>query len=409
MSRKKILVINPATLFPVTMMSQVRTLNLIKRFCKDHQVDVATFYRNERHLALSREGFAEIGCGYHPIEPLNPSRHYFRRKYYGIKSLAAYYLEGKGRFNFYLINKKITRQLIELVNRNLYDIVQVEYCYLAHIFHLLPPGIFKVLDTHEMMEEKKEAYLNTTDPRKISSFKKREYDNDIKLQYRHIGDSDLVITISRKGSEIMEKISPASNCLLIPIGQDIAHFSEYKTAPGQNTLLFFGGMGSEQNIRAFFRLWDGILPLIKKKIPGIKLLVVGSHPPEKIKRLHNGKDVIVTGYVEDPREYLAKANVKIIPLDIGHGFRGRIVEVMAMGIPVIGTHNALDCIEMTHGGHGFITDSNGEMADHAVRLLQNPEQRDKMSKECVQFAAEKYSNEATAGKLSTYYKNLETK
>ena len=52
----------------------------------------------------------------------------------------------------------------------------------------------------------------------------------------------------------------------------------------------------------------------------------------------------------------------ILPMSIAGGFRTRVVEVMAMGVPVIGTHNALDCLEMENGIHGFITDNDSEMA-----------------------------------------------
>ncbi len=41
MSIKKILIVNPISLFPKVMASQDRTYNMIKRLSKDHIVDVA--------------------------------------------------------------------------------------------------------------------------------------------------------------------------------------------------------------------------------------------------------------------------------------------------------------------------------------------------------------------------------
>ncbi len=180
-----------------------------------------------------------------------------------------------------------------------------------------------------------------------------------------------------------------------------------RNTPQEKTLLFFGNMGNQQNKHAFSRLWNRIVPLLRKQIPDLKLLVVGSNPPEEVKKLHDGEKVIITGFVEDPREHLSKATLMILPLESSSGFRGRMVEVMAMGLPVIGTHNALDSIEMTDGVHGFITDSDEEMVATAVRLMKKPQLRQKISAECKKFVYEKYSIEATTGKLSAYFDELE--
>ena len=79
---------------------------------------------------------------------------------------------------------------------------------------------------------------------------------------------------------------------------------------------------------------------------------------------------------------------------------------MAMGIPVVGTHRALDCVGMQSGTHGFIEDSDEDMAAQAVNLMTNAELRTNLSDNCVKFAMERYSIDATFGKLSEYYFNL---
>ena len=166
-------------------------------------------------------------------------------------------------------------------------------------------------------------------------------------------------------------------------------------------------MGSNQNKKALYKFWYKILPLIKKEISDIKVLIVGNSPPCSIKKLDNRKDVIVTGYVNDIREYLSKAYLMILPLEIGSGFRGRVIEVMAMGIPVIGTHNALDSIEMTNGIHGYISDIDEEMAEYSIKLLKDNNLRRTISNNCIKFVSEKYSIEATFGELSKYFLKLE--
>ena len=181
---------------------------------------------------------------------------------------------------------------------------------------------------------------------------------------------------------------------------------DFTASPEDNTILFYGGMGSPQNIKAFFRFFQNILPKVKTIIPEIKCIIVGSDPHKSITKLHNGKNVVVTGYVDDVREHISKSAVMILPLSLGAGFRSRMVEVMAMGVPVVGTHNALDNIEMTHKKQGFISDSDDEMANYLVTVLSDTSLREKMSNECKKFVLEKYSIESTYGRLSDYYQNL---
>jgi glycosyltransferase involved in cell wall biosynthesis len=137
----------------------------------------------------------------------------------------------------------------------------------------------------------------------------------------------------------------------------------------------------------------------------LKVLVVGANPPSEIKKLHDGKNIVVTGFVEDTRPYLSRSSVMILPLEIGVGFRGRTIEVMAMGIPIVGTHNALDNLGLQNGKQGFITDSDMEMADYLCKILTDNLLSKQMSLECKKFV-KAFDLEETYGKLSKYYFNL---
>ncbi|MCP4219529.1 MAG: glycosyltransferase, partial [bacterium] len=233
-----------------------------------------------------------------------------------------------------------------------------------------------------------------------------EYDKLVEQQHFYFKRADLVLNVSQRGMEVLLERSPDINCMAIPIGQEIEYYSNYETHPEPNTVLFYGSMGNQQNVHAFDRYWNKIHPLLKERVPEAKLLVVGANPSEKIMKLHNGEDVIVTGFVDDPREYLAKATVMILPMETSAGFRGRAVEIMAMGIPLVGTHNALDNLEMTDGVHGFIADDDSEMVEHMVRLMKDPQLRKTISEQALKFVTDKYSREATTGKLSKYYTDL---
>ena len=162
-------------------------------------------------------------------------------------------------------------------------------------------------------------------------------------------------------------------------------------------------MGGQSNRHAFSRLWRNLLPGIKRKVPDVRLLMVGANPPESITRLHDGRDVVVTGYVDDVRPHLAQAKVGIVPLDVAGGFRGRTIEMMAMEVPVVGTHRALDCVELTSGVHGFVADGDGELAAAAARLLTDEPLRIAMGTAARALTVSRNSLDRTIAPLSDRY------
>ena len=409
---KKILIINPGTLFPPVMMSQNRTINLIKWLSKDHVVDIAIYVRNNEELLETQRNLKNICRNIYPIQAVNPTNHFFKRKLYGIISVIARFLFGYPREVVYYRNNKSLRKIQKTINDYDYDVVQVEYWYLAFIFKKVKTSICKIIDTHGLIYVKK-GLLKSKKEGGIRFLENRAVEKYTKLEHQYLKYADIIISNSKKDYETLVQHFPDKKNILISNGQNIEYFYQYNknVTVHNHTILFYGSYGgnNNQNTIAFFRFWNKILPIIKEEVPEVKVLIVGSNPSESMKKLDDGLDVIVTGFVHDVRQYLSTAHVMILPLEIGSGFRGRIIEVMAMGVPVIGTHNALDSIEMTSGVHGYVTDNDNEMAEKAVQLLNDSGLRKYMSEECRRFVAEKYTIEATYGKLSKYYMDLDPK
>ena len=79
-----------------------------------------------------------------------------------------------------------------------------------------------------------------------------------------------------------------------------------------------------------------VLPLIEKKVPGVRLQIIGDSPPEEIGELASDS-VAVLGFVQNIHPYLENAGVSVAPLRFGAGIKGKIGEAMAAGLPVITT------------------------------------------------------------------------
>ena len=386
------------------MGSQVRMFEIVKGLSLDHEVDVIAKVPGKKYLSSEYSDPIRNICNeYSPVIAPNKENN-IKRSFYKV----GFWFENKVRLTpanlFYFSNTGLAQRIAGIANSKKYDIINCEYWYSCSLYRHLKYRPYFALDTHDINFEKYEMDQRYKGQWRQNLGKIEKYKN---LELEHTGLNDLIISVSESDLESFKGIFPEKSHIKIPIGQDLSAYLDYSPlSDDSKNILFYGSMGSAQNVKAFFRLFHDIFPGIKSKIPDTKLIVLGANPPEEIKSLHDGKNIHVLGYVEDVRECIPKAKIMILPMDIAGGFRTRVVEVMAMGVPVIGTHNALDSIEMTSGVHGYITDSEDEMAERAVLLLNDPELRIRMSEECRLFVAEKYTIDATYGKLSKYYMNL---
>lgn len=407
MKQKKILILSPLSIFPKIMASQERTYRMAERFSKDHIVDLAAIVRNENELKESLEKLKPVCNKFYPIHAVNPSNDNFKRKLYGIKFLVKNKLSKIPEDYFYSTQKPYVKFLTELIAENKYDIVHAEYWFMAEVFRHIDPYIFKAIDTVDVLFDKKRQSFENKFGSVLPGAKQKELQKykELELEYLELGD--LLISISEVDNNTFLEHRISGKKIIIPIGQPVEHFTDFPKSDDGKTILFYGSMGGRENVDAFFRFWENIYPTVKAKISDVKVNIVGANPPDSIKSLANNKNVFVSGFVDDVRPHLAKSSLLMVPLNVAAGFRGRVVDVMAMQIPVVGTSKALNCVGIKSGVEGFISDKDSELALHTIDLLSDNLLRKKMGEASLNFVKENLSIEATYGRLSEYYGNIE--
>ena len=392
-------------------MNQVRAIHTMKSLSTEFDVDLVTTVKDEKEQSLSKKAMEEINGKFFPLHSIKSKQNPVKKRIVQLSEKANNYLFGTD--TGYSFARRYYPEILKIIKTGKYDIVLAHYWEISGFFEKLDNKIIKILDTHYAVEEN----IRLNEEGKYKGGKKfvrtRELQKSAQLEKRFIKASDIILSLSNSNSDNFKKIAPEKMHFMTPDGNDFEFFNSKMITPSEPAVLFYGNMGSDQNVNAFFRFYNKIYPALKEKFPELKIYVVGSNPTAAIKALHNNKNIIVTGFVEDVRDYLNKGTFLILPMEIGAGFRGRIVEVMAMGIPVIGTNNALKSIEMISGEHGYITDNDEEMIKHSLDILQDVKLRKKLSDNCLKFVKEKYSLEATFDKftefLCSYVKKNEMK
>src|SRR5206468_1232172 len=116
-----------------------------------------------------------------------------------------------------------------------------------------------------------------------------------------------------------------------------------------------------------------VFPVVRKEFPRARFSIVGAHPTDEIKRLGRTVGVSVTGYVPDTRTILRTAAVSVAPLRIARGIQNKVLEAMAMGVPVVGTSLATQGVDGVAERDYLVADDAAGLAEAVCRLLREPD------------------------------------
>lgn len=186
-------------------------------------------------------------------------------------------------------------------------------------------------------------------------------------------------------------------------GVDESYFEYKKDYDKEFDIIFSGGMSYEPNVVAAEYLVDVIMPKVWAKRPNTNLVLAGSSPTKKVRKLA-GEKVIVTGWVDDMKEYYAKSRVFIAPMLIGTGLQNKLLEAMAMNLPCITSKLAGDALRAEDGKEILIGNSAKEFAAHIINLLDNEDLSKSIAKEGNRFVEENYNWQVFGQKLEEILK-----
>lgn len=168
---------------------------------------------------------------------------------------------------------------------------------------------------------------------------------------------------------------------------------------GGPRLIYTGQMDYAPNIEAALRVIERLLPAIRISCPNATFHVVGRNPPAELTRHHGHDGAYVWGGVEDIRCWLAGADLALIPLEIARGIQNKVLEAMAMGLPVILTEDAATGIGGMDGQHFMVASSDDALIDRVTRLIVHPRQALAIGRAARQFVVESLSWQASLAPL----------
>lgn len=211
-----------------------------------------------------------------------------------------------------------------------------------------------------------------------------------------------IVCVSEADKQIIEKESRRSDVAIISNGVDTEKFKPRIKIPESKTIFFTGEYKWFPNKEAIDWLVKEIFPKIKEKIPAAKLLIVGKHLPKWLRGL---KDAGVDEEVADIRDAYKKADVFLAPLKSGSGTKYKILEAMAMGVPVVTTFVGAEGLEGFEG-FGMIGEKTQDLVAATVSVLEKPQKYEIMTKKAREYVKEKFDWKIIGEKLERLIENL---
>ena len=161
------------------------------------------------------------------------------------------------------------------------------------------------------------------------------------------------------------------NLVVIPNGVREDLFSRPPAKHEEDWIVFLGKMNYAPNVDAVSYFVTKVFPHIHAQLPNIRFLIVGTSPAKEVLKLARVPSVFVTGYVEDPYEYLEKAKIVVAPLRFSAGIQNKILEAMALRKAVVTTTKGARGIGGKDGEHFLVADEPENMAEKILKLLGN--------------------------------------
>jgi sugar transferase (PEP-CTERM/EpsH1 system associated) len=190
---------------------------------------------------------------------------------------------------------------------------------------------------------------------------------------------DLCTATTRAEWETLESYGTARASAWFPNGVDTEYFKPAGEHYDPDTLSFIGRMDYYPNQQCMLEFCRETLPLIRAQRPAAKLLIVGADPPQVIRRLARLPGVTVTGSVPDVRPYVLESAAMVATLRIARGTQNKILEAMAMGVPVVASAQAAGGVDAHDGTHFIVGRRPQEYADACLRLMGNRAERTRFS------------------------------
>lgn len=353
--------------FPPKRGGKIRPFNMIRHLSQNHQVTVASLARSDDE-AREGEGIAPHCASFEMARVSNPvqvARMVARLPTTVPSSMGFFY------------SPTLARRIRELLRSTRFDLIFV-HCSSVAQYVADVQGVPKILDFGDMDSQKWLEYAQSK-PFPLSLGYWLEGSKMLREEKRLAARFDLCTATTRAEWETLRSYGVAVPIDWFPNGVDADFFAPDGTAYDPDTISFIGRMDYYPNQQCMADFCANTLPLLRAERPNIKLTIVGADPSPAMRKLGELPGVTVTGSVPDVRPHVRASAAMVAPLTIARGTQNKVLEAMAMGVPVVTSTVAAGGVDARSEEHFLVADTPADCAGAILRILDNPAERSRLA------------------------------
>ena len=404
MSLPKLLMVSPAALFPLNMASKVRILNILKAASRKFDVTFLTVC-DPRDMPENEKRLGSICSHTVLLPPRNRKNLAARVVHKGLSKLACFATGMPSEFYYSSILNLSPERVRNVLNSSSFDVVLVEYWFAAKsVEYFRKIGVPCFLDMHDILWRKRITSRNPN----VSNILETTYRNYLDKRYRMLEEAtwqrfDHLIAINiAEEKYVRQELSSSVSMITAGMGVDLNEWPYCWEPATPPRIIFYGSLSGKGNEMAALRCANRIMPLIWSKAPDAELWLVGANPTGSLLALQTNPRIKVTGFVDRVQDVLSSAAVMLCPLKGKYGFRSRLIEAMALGVPLVTTSDAVYGMGLEEGKGITVHDSDGATADAVIALLNSPDMAKEQSLLSRKQVEENFSFEATYGCIVSF-------
>jgi len=284
-----------------------------------------------------------------------------------------------------------------------YDLVQYEFIEMAN---LIPPPVSPTILTVHQIGFADEGPMWRVQGRRLrrGAVLLHRYLRELDFELRAVRRVHHVITLSHEDAARLLRFHPDLRVSVSPVGVDCRYFSPLKEpVKPEIDLVFVGAFEHPPNPDAVCFLIREVVPRLNRRV---RVRVVGRGVTTEVAALARAGAVEIMGPVADVRPHLACAAVVVAPVRFGTGMRGKVLEALAMGRPVVTTSVGAEGLGAESGRHLIVADGAEDFAAAVRRVLADSSLAGRLGAEGRSLAEARFNWDRIAAAYEGIYEEI---
>ncbi len=354
--------------YPPKRGGKIRPFNMIRHLGEQgHQVTVASLARSDEEAEEGRP------LADHAHEVISAR---VRDPIQSVKMVANLARKTPSSMGFFH-SRELQKKIDDARARTDFDLIFVHCSSVAQYVDKVQ-GVAKILDFGDMDSQKWISY----GPMKRFPLSLGYYLEGLKMQLAEteLANRFTTCTATTKAElASLRGLIPSCHTGWFPNGVDADRFSPGDEPYDPDTVCFVGRMDYYPNQECMYDFVANTWPILRRKRPSAKMVIVGADPSPQVRALEKEPGVTVTGSVDKVQPYVQKGVCTVAPLNIARGTQNKILESLAMGVPVVSSTLAAAGVDCEPGEHMLVADSPTDYAQAVLRLMDDTAERKRFS------------------------------